>query len=172
MGYPARSFLGSLQRLDFKSTLGTITLVASTTGIRSIIFLDKINEGIEKELGSIPFAKKPGSILLTTKKQLLEYFKGERIKFSLTLDLKGTTFQIKAWNQMRLIPYGTTISYSDQATFLGDAKKARAVGMANSLNPIPIVIPCHRVIGKNGSLTGFSSGLDIKKKLLELEGWS
>ncbi|MEZ5691122.1 MAG: methylated-DNA--[protein]-cysteine S-methyltransferase [Rickettsiales bacterium] len=108
-------------------------------------------------------------ILLKTEKQLDEYFLGQRKEFDLPLDMRGTVFQIKSWRQLQKIPYGGTVSYGQQAKGMGDAKKARAVGMANGRNPLLIVVPCHRVIGKDGSLTGFGGGLDMKKKLLELE---
>jgi methylated-DNA-[protein]-cysteine S-methyltransferase len=83
--------------------------------------------------------------------------------------MDGTPFQKKAWNQLRKIPYGKTVSYVEQATALGDSKKARAVGTANSRNPIGIIVPCHRVIAKSGALSGFGGGVSNKKYLLELE---
>jgi methylated-DNA-[protein]-cysteine S-methyltransferase len=108
-------------------------------------------------------------ILLETEKQLGEYFSGKRKEFDLKLDMRGTVFQINAWRQLQKIPYGETISYGEQAKRIGDSKKARAVGAANGRNPFLIVVPCHRVIGASGALTGFGGGLDMKKKLLELE---
>jgi len=103
------------------------------------------------------------------KKQLTEYFAGERKIFDLPLVLNGTAFQILAWKQLMKIPYAQTISYAEQAEKIGDRKKARVVGMANGLNPIPIIIPCHRVIGSNGQLTGFAGGMDKKTYLLNFE---
>lgn len=101
--------------------------------------------------------------------QLEEYFAGVRREFDIPLVLHGTPFQIDVWKNLERIPYGETISYQHLAQQVGGIKKARAVGMANGKNPIPIVVPCHRVIGKNGSLTGFGGGLETKKTLLELE---
>jgi len=102
--------------------------------------------------------------------QLTEYFNGKRIEFDLPLSLHGTDFQISAWKALQTIPYGGTRSYKDIAVMIGNPKACRAVGMANNRNPIAIIIPCHRVIGQNGGLTGYGGGLHIKKYLLELEG--
>lgn len=101
--------------------------------------------------------------------QLSEYFAGERKTFSLTLIPEGTEFQRAVWSELQNIPYGETISYKDLAERIGKPKAVRAVGAANGANPIPIIIPCHRVIGNDGSLTGFGGGLPLKKRLLELE---
>ena len=101
--------------------------------------------------------------------QLKAYFKRERSRFDVEMDLKGTEFQKRVWAKLVQIPYGTTISYGELAKRIGNPKASRAVGMANGKNPIPIIIPCHRVIGKNGTLTGFGGGLDIKQTLLDLE---
>ena len=101
--------------------------------------------------------------------QLNAYFKGERSRFDVEMDLKGTEFQKRVWLKLVQIPYGTTISYGELAKRIGNPKASRAVGMANGKNPIPIIIPCHRVIGKNGTLTRFGGGLDIKQTLLDLE---
>lgn len=101
--------------------------------------------------------------------QLEEYFNGKRKEFDLPLKPSGTAFQLKDWAALQKIPYGKTCSYKDIAIAIGNEKACRAVGMANHNNPISIVIPCHRVIGANGSLTGYGGGLHIKKYLLELE---
>lgn len=101
--------------------------------------------------------------------QLEEYFKGRRKSFDLTLFPEGTEFQKEVWNALQTIPYGETISYKELAQRIGKPKTIRAVGAANGANPIPIIIPCHRVIGHDGSLTGFGGGLPLKKRLLELE---
>jgi methylated-DNA-[protein]-cysteine S-methyltransferase len=102
--------------------------------------------------------------------QLDRYFNGSLTRFSLDYFLTGTLFQQRVWRELAKVPYGTTISYGELARRTGNARAARAVGMANAKNPLPIVIPCHRVIGKNGTLTGFGGGLDVKQKLLALEG--
>ena len=102
--------------------------------------------------------------------QLEQYFQGKRQLFELELSPSGTPFQRRVWQELRKIPYGQTVSYSYIAEKIGNPKASRAVGMANSKNPIPIIIPCHRVIGKDGTLTGFGGGLETKRFLLELEG--
>lgn len=101
--------------------------------------------------------------------QLDAYFKKELTVFDLDFNAKGSDFQKQVWKELVKIPYGETAAYSEIAKRVGNPKASRAIGMANNRNPIPIIIPCHRVIGKDGSLTGFGGGLDIKKKLLELE---
>lgn len=109
-------------------------------------------------------------LLLEAKRQLEEYFAGLRASFSLPLNPRGTAFQKKVWQQLEAIPYGQTCTYGQIATAVGQPTASRAVGGANHNNPIAIVIPCHRVIGANGKLTGYAGGLDIKEKLLRLEG--
>lgn len=106
------------------------------------------------------------------KESLVKYFRGELKEFNLPLDLKGTSFQIGVWEILLTIPYGSAFSYSDVALKLGDIKKVRAVANAIGKNNILVIVPCHRVIGKNKKLTGFSSGLDLKEYLLKLEGYN
>lgn len=101
--------------------------------------------------------------------QLAEYFAGNRKKFDLQIAPKGTAFQKRVWQELQKIPFGQTASYGEIAKRVGNSKASRAVGMANGKNPIPIIVPCHRVIGKDGSLTGFGGGLDVKRQLLQLE---
>ena len=103
------------------------------------------------------------------KKELLEYFEGKRRKFGIPLEVEGTEFQKKVWVEMAKIPFGETMSYGELAEKIGCPKGARAVGLACNKNKIPIIIPCHRVVGKNGNLTGFAGGLDVKAQLLKLE---
>jgi methylated-DNA-[protein]-cysteine S-methyltransferase len=105
----------------------------------------------------------------TAAQQLNEYFAGKRTSFDLTLNPQGTPFQLAVWGQLLEIPYGQTLSYGALAARLGNPNASRAVGLANGSNPIAIVIPCHRVIGANGKLTGFGGGIDVKEKLLALE---
>jgi methylated-DNA-[protein]-cysteine S-methyltransferase len=104
------------------------------------------------------------------RQQLAEYFAGQRREFDLPLAPRGTIFERAVWDELRRIPFGETRSYAEVARALGNPAATRAVGRANGANPIPIVVPCHRVIGSNGSLTGFGGGLDVKARLLELEG--
>ena len=109
-------------------------------------------------------------LLAETIRQLEEYFAGKRHDFDLPLAPQGTPFQQRVWTALRQIPYGTTASYGQIAAAIGNPKASRAVGMANNRNPIAVIIPCHRVIGADGSLVGYGGGLPIKKQLLELEG--
>ncbi|QQK08851.1 methylated-DNA--[protein]-cysteine S-methyltransferase [Miniphocaeibacter halophilus] len=124
---------------------------------------------------NISFTKKFEGQLLETEltkeafKQIEEYLQGKRKEFDLPLKTKGTDFQNRVWNSLKKIPYGKTCSYEDIAKDIGNEKACRAVGNANNKNPIVIVIPCHRVIGKNRKLVGYGGGLSIKKRLLELE---
>jgi len=109
-------------------------------------------------------------LLARVRQQLEEYFARIRTSFDLPLDPVGSEFQRRVWDALRAIPYGTTVSYSDIARRLGDARATRAVGAANGQNPIPIIVPCHRVIGADGDLTGFGGGIERKRWLLEHEG--
>jgi methylated-DNA-[protein]-cysteine S-methyltransferase len=103
-------------------------------------------------------------------RQLFEYFSGKRTVFELDLNPRGTTFQLDVWHALLDIPYGATISYAELARRIGKPNAVRAVGTANGANPIPVIIPCHRVIGSNGSLTGYGGGIERKQWLLALEG--
>lgn len=103
-------------------------------------------------------------------RELKEYFAGKRREFTVPLDLQGTEFQKKCWHALLRIPYGATKTYADIARAVGCPQGFRAVGMANHDNPVPIIVPCHRVLASNGTLGGFGGGLDVKRKLLELEG--
>lgn len=102
--------------------------------------------------------------------ELAEYFEMKRKTFDIPLDLRGSDFQVRVWKELKKIPFGHTISYKTLAERLGDVKAVRAVGHANSVNPVPVIVPCHRVISNDGGLGGYSCGLEIKEKLLELEG--
>ncbi len=110
------------------------------------------------------------SLLAEGRAQLLSYLRGELRVFQLPLAPAGTPFQCAVWEELRRIPYGATVSYGDLAARLGRPKAVRAVGQANHRNPLPILIPCHRVVGKDGSLTGYAGGLALKEALLKLEG--
>lgn len=117
----------------------------------------------------ISVVENPDNVVNDCIKQLNEYFKGERKTFDISLNPRGTDFQKKVWELVYKIPYGETTSYGAIAQLLGDVKLNRAVGLANGANPIPIIIPCHRVVGSDGSLTGYAGGLEIKKWLLNHE---
>ena len=142
----------------FKSPIGMIELSASDKGISSLYFV--------KEVKQENFSNK---ILSDCVKQIEEYFQSKRKEFSVKLDMQGTDFQKRVWNELLNIPFGKTISYLQLAKRLGDAKSIRAVGGANGKNPVSIIVPCHRVIGSNGDLIGYGGGLDKKKRLLEFE---
>lgn len=146
--------------------VGLITIVVSAHGVRAILWPDD-------DAGRVPMSAvspDPGHpVIVAAVAQLGEYFDGEREEFDLPLDPVGTDFQQSAWKALRAIPYGTTVSYGDQAARMGDRRKARAVGAANGRNPISIVVPCHRVVGSNGALTGFAGGIDTKAWLLDHE---
>jgi len=155
----------ALRSTSMPSPVGVLTLVASDRGLRAVLWEDDEERIVIQ--GAAPADDDP--VLLATRTQLAEYFAGERTDFDLPLDPQGTPFQLRAWQALREIPYGETISYGEQAARLGDPNKSRAVGAANGRNPISIIVPCHRVIGSNGSLTGFGGGLPAKRLLLELE---
>jgi O-6-methylguanine DNA methyltransferase len=137
--------------------LGGITLVAGPRGLRAIDFH-----------GS-PGAAATNSALLEAERQLCEYFEGRRFVFDLELDLEGTPFQIAVWQAVAAIPYAETRSYREIARAVNRPKGFRAMGQANGRNPIPIVIPCHRVINSSGAMGGYGGGLDRKRTLLDLE---
>ena len=109
------------------------------------------------------------AVLTEAVTQLEEYFRGERVKFNLPTKMNGTEFQLKAWRSLANIPYGKTISYREQAEKLGAGKAFRAVGSANGRNPLPIIVPCHRVVASDGTLGGYAGGLKMKAQLLEIE---
>jgi methylated-DNA-[protein]-cysteine S-methyltransferase len=148
--------------------VGELRIIASERGVRAILWgaedVARIASIDEDELHEGRTA-----LLDTAVEQLEEYFAGTRRDFDLPLDPLGTPFQQAAWMVLRTIPYGKTISYGQQARQLGDPNKARAVGAANGKNPLSIVVPCHRVIGSSGQLTGFAAGLDVKSWLLDHE---
>jgi methylated-DNA-[protein]-cysteine S-methyltransferase len=145
-------------------------IVVSDKGIREIFINKKQNADVFANATKISLTD---SRVKDVFKQLVEYFNRDRKDFNLSLEIIGTEFQRKVWKELTNIPYGETISYGELAKRMGDKNLMRAVAAANGANPIPIIIPCHRVIGADGSLTGYGGGLDVKQKLLELEGsWS
>jgi methylated-DNA-[protein]-cysteine S-methyltransferase len=146
------------------SFLGPILLVQSGPGIREIHFLKGDQTTLSDVLG-----KRSPSLLKPVRVEILDYLNGRRTSFSLRAETQGSPFQKKVWEALKTIPYGATRSYQEIAIQIGKPKAARAVGLACRRNPLPIIIPCHRVIGKNGDLTGYAGGLRIKEKLLTLE---
>ncbi len=149
-----------MSRTVVDSPIGPLGLVASEAGLQTVLF----------DGGNIrPEGRSP--VLAEAAHQLDAYFGGDLVTFDLPLELHGTEFQRRCWLALASIPYGQTVSYGEQARRLGlDPDAARAVGAANGRNPLPIVLPCHRVIGADGSLTGFGGGLHVKRFLLEHEG--
>ena len=154
---------------QMSSPVGLLTLFASSRGIHFILWEEESNTDACKNILKHLENKKQHTIITETKCQLNEYFSGTRKIFNLPLCLEGTPFQIQAWKELYKIPYGCTISYGEQASRLGEKNKARAIGLANGMNPISIIVPCHRVVGSDGHLTGFGGGLEIKSLLLRLE---
>jgi len=146
--------------MDFctmRSPIGVLTITEDDGAITEIRFHGE---------GDIP----PSTpVLQQAVAELTEYFAGLRREFTLPLSPRGTAFQRQVWQALRAIPYGQTRTYGQIAEAIGRARACRAVGMANHTNPLPIVIPCHRVVGSNGSLTGYAGGLDVKTALLQLE---
>lgn len=147
------------------SPVGELTLFATEDGICKISFGNKKSDGVLKQRGNKNIQK----ILVDCATQLSAYFDCELAQFSVPLHIAGTEFQKKVWDCMLSIPYGQTMTYGEIATSLGIKKGARAVGRAANTNSIPLVIPCHRVVGADNSLTGFASGVDVKMFLLNLE---
>ncbi|MCF6307894.1 MAG: methylated-DNA--[protein]-cysteine S-methyltransferase [Flavobacteriaceae bacterium] len=148
-----------MDTIYFKSPIGTLEIKGNQDGLSSLHFLDS------EEKPTLKTSKH----LQETVTQLQEYFEGTRTEFNLKLNPQGTEFQKKVWAKLQEIPFSKTVSYQTIANRLGDPKVIRAAASANGKNPIAIIIPCHRVIGKDGSLTGFAGGLHRKKWLLEHE---
>ncbi len=183
---PVRSVAaqGRLRRRALETPIGPLLLVASDAGVRAVLWpgedgarvrlsLDAVATGVAAEPPSAEGAAERRSPaddhLDEAAAELTEYFAGTRLEFDVTLDPVGTPFQQQAWQALRAIPYGRTITYGEQAVVLGDPRKARAVGGANRGNPISVIVPCHRVVGRSGALTGFAGGLDTKAWLLAHE---
>jgi methylated-DNA-[protein]-cysteine S-methyltransferase len=144
-----------------------IAVLVSSKGIKKI-FLNPKKES--QNFSTATKLRNDDPYLFGVFDQLNEYFARTRKEFDIPLNIEGTNFQKKVWNELQKIPYGKTISYKTLSEKLGDVKAIRAVGKANGQNPVAIIIPCHRVIGANGNLVGYAGGLDIKEKLLHLEG--
>jgi methylated-DNA-[protein]-cysteine S-methyltransferase len=151
----------------YESPVGMLKLVAGEEGLRAVIWPD----GRLDRVGLAGETLTPGDapVLDATARELDEYFAGTRTTFDVPLDLHGTSFQLGAWRALAEIPYGETRTYGQQASRIGRPAAVRAIGAANGRNPVSIVLPCHRVIGSNGSLVGFGGGLEVKAALLTLE---
>jgi len=144
----------------YKTPIGKLGVVETSGAITHILFEN--SEMLDCEKKETPLIKQAGQ-------ELAEYFAGTRKKFDIEIKMEGTEFQKKVWRALMKIPYGKTVSYKDIAEKINNPKGMRAVGMANNRNHIPIIIPCHRVIGANGTLIGYAGGLSIKQSLLDLE---
>jgi methylated-DNA-[protein]-cysteine S-methyltransferase len=149
-----------------ETPVGKLKLVASDHGLVAVLWENdrpsrvRLSELVEND---------EHPVLVQTERQLREYFSGKRKAFSVALDMRGTHFQKDVWEALLVIPFGETKSYGQLAKQLGNPRATRAVGAANGRNPISIIVPCHRVIGSSGKLTGFAGGLDVKAHLLSLE---
>jgi len=156
------------------SPVGALTLTATDEGLTGVYFDQGSHPPPEREVSA--WVKDDGShgrasaVLESAKEQLSSYFSGKRTSFDLPLAPRGTNFQRRVWTELRAIAFGETTSYGDIARKIGAPKAVRAVGAANGRNPIPIIVPCHRVVGSDGSLTGFGGGIERKRWLLDHEG--
>jgi methylated-DNA-[protein]-cysteine S-methyltransferase len=157
----------TLATATLDTPIGRLRLAATEAGLAAILFPNQENIAFPKRDGN----EAARAHLATASSALERYFAGEEKEFKgVTLSPVGTPFQLGVWRELSRIPYGETRSYADIARAIGNPKGMRAVGLANGKNPLPIIVPCHRVIGANGALTGFGGGLPTKKWLLELEG--
>ena len=168
----------TLHSTNMDSTIGPLFLAASAQGLVALEFDARLPgqqsirpnpRDLREGQKGFRFDESP-RLMQPYLTELEEYFTGERRKFTFPLDLRGTDFQLACWRALLAIPYGETRSYADIARAIGKPNAFRAVGMANNRNPIAIVVPCHRVIASDGTLCGYGGGLDVKRKLLELEG--
>ena len=151
---------------EIESPVGKLKLVARADALVAVLWERERPNRVKLDTATLA-PQQP--ILLETERQLREYFSGARTAFDLPLQLDGSEFQKKVWRALREIPFGQTRSYRDLAKAIGSSKAARAVGAANGKNPLSIIVPCHRVIGADGSLTGFAGGVETKAALLALE---
>lgn len=161
-----------LYQSHFDSPAGPLVIVASERGIVRLEFAARSRaEGLPAASAeNEALASRQVELARECRQQLVEYFAGKRREFTVPLDLRGTPFQLACWNALLAIAYGETRTYADVARSVGRPQGFRAVGLANNRNPIAIIVPCHRVIASDGTLCGYGGGLDLKRKLLELEG--
>ncbi len=159
----------SLSYLTMTDTpIGRLLLVANSEALVEIVFLDA-QSSEEREYSDCLYTH---PVLTQTVNELNEYFSGQRKQFTVPVHLEGTSFQSQVWRALQEIPYGEVVSYGEIAHRVGNPKASRAVGMANNRNRIPIIVPCHRVVGNKGDMTGYAGGIDIKQWLLQLEGYA
>lgn len=150
-----------MAKTTFNTPIGPLLLIADVSGITEIKFISNENPS---------YVKTEHPLFEEAKKQLTEYFEEKRKTFNLPVNPSGTPFQESVWKELQHIPFGTTTTYSEVSKKLDNPKAVRAVGKANALNPIPIIIPCHRVVGANQTLTGYAGGIERKRWLLKHEG--
>jgi O-6-methylguanine DNA methyltransferase len=168
----------TLHSTTFMSPIGALFLAASHRGLVALEFDARLpgQQSIRPNPRHLRAEKRPvlfeesSQTMRPYLRELEEYFAGRRKEFSFPIDLRGTDFQIACWRALLAIPYGETRTYADIARAVGKPQAFRAVGMANNRNPVAIVVPCHRVIASDGTLCGYGGGLDVKRRLLELEG--
>ena len=151
------------------SPVGKLKLIASDNGLVAVLWEKEKPNRVR--LGEVE-TREMHPVLVKAESQIAEYFARKRSKFSLPLDMRGTPFQKQVWQALLAIPFGQTRTYGDLAKQFGKPQAARAVGAATGRNPLSIIVPCHRLIGSSGKLTGFAGGLDVKRRLLELEAKS
>jgi len=155
-------------KAQWMSPVGKLHFIATDQALLCLAF-DQNSDACQCRLDVGELAEQENPIISQVKRELAEYFEGKRRSFSVPLQLHGTEFQKKAWEALRSIPFGATISYQQQAAQLGQAGAVRATGTANGRNPVAIIVPCHRVVRSDGTLGGYAGGLHIKASLLALE---
>jgi methylated-DNA-[protein]-cysteine S-methyltransferase len=153
----------------YDTTIGKILITEDEQGITELSLITEVDYKSRSEQLALEYAIEETMLLKEAGKQLIEYLEGNRKEFTVQLNPKGTQFQRKVWDALRAIPYGETRSYKQIAEAVGNVNASRAVGMANHNNPIMCMIPCHRVIGANGSLVGYAGGLQVKEQLINME---
>jgi methylated-DNA-[protein]-cysteine S-methyltransferase len=156
----------TLFHMEMASPVGKLKLVASANALIAVLWEHERPDRVK--LDEMKFDPRH-LVLIEAERQLTQYFSGVRTEFDLPLEPRGSDFQKKVWQALRAIPFGTTRTYLDLAKAIGTANAVRAVGAANGKNPLSIIVPCHRVIGSNGALTGFAGGLEVKARLLAFE---
>ncbi|MDI6704940.1 MAG: methylated-DNA--[protein]-cysteine S-methyltransferase [Bacillota bacterium] len=163
-----------LKCYSFETAIGSMTAAYTGKGLCRLSLPKETEEGLarwaDRFFRGYTLEEACDDTARDIERQITEYLAGRRSHFSVGLDLKGTAFQRRVWQALLQIPYGETATYKDIAAATGAPRAVRAVGQANNRNPVPIIVPCHRVIGSDGSLVGYGGGIDIKRRLLELEG--